>query len=274
MTNERIPRGWAIVTGASGGIGEALAREFAADGYDVVLAARSADKLASVAEALQALGARTRVVAVDLQKPEGPRELFEQTEGQGIEATAIVNNAGFGLTGGFLDQTLEDNLGLIDLNVRALTELAHRFGRAMRARGKGGVLNVASVAAFMPGPNMAAYYASKAFVLSLTEALNAEWKTGGAESKAGALHASALCPGPVATNFQERADMGGLALMKLAPMMSAARTARIGYTAFRNRQPVCLAGWTNAMMARSAGLAPRGLLLSALGGLQRKPGRH
>lgn len=274
MKNERVSRGWAVVTGASGGIGEALAREFAADGYDIVLAARSADKLASVAEALQALGSRTRVVAVDLQTREGPRELFDQTEGQGIEASALVNNAGFGLTGGFLDQTLEENLGLIDLNIRALTELSHRFGRAMRTRGKGGMLNVASVAAFMPGPNMAAYYASKAFVLSLTEALNAEWKAGRADTKAGALHASALCPGPVATNFQERADMGGLALIKLAPMMSAARTAQIGYAAFRNRQAVCIAGWSNVMMARLAGIAPRGMLLSSLAGLQRKPGGH
>lgn len=274
MTIERMSRGWAVITGASGGIGEALAREFAADGYDIVLAARSADKLATVAESLQGLGARTRVVAVDLQKHEGPRDLFDQTEGQGIEATALVNNAGFGLTGAFLDQTLEDNLGLVDLNIRALTELSHRFGRAMQGRGQGGVLNVASVAAFMPGPNMAAYYASKAFVLSLTEALNAEWKAKGPGREARALHASALCPGPVETNFQSRADMEGLPLIKLAPMMSAARTASIGYAAFRRRQAVCLAGFTNAAMARTAGLAPRGMLLSALAGLQRKPGRH
>lgn len=250
-------KGWAVVTGASGGIGEALAMEFARDGYDIVLAARSLDKMNQVAASLQGAGANTQIVAVDLQDPGGARTLHDAVMSSGVRVTALVNNAGYGSLGNFLDISLEDNLGMVALNVRCLTELAYRFGQTLRAQKQGGILNVASTAAFMPGPKMAIYYASKAYVLSLTEALNSEWHRTG-------LHATALCPGPVLTDFQSRAKMENALLMKAAPAMSAADTAKAGYHGFKTGKSVVIPGASNFLMARTAGLAPRGMLLGTL----------
>ncbi|HLM57292.1 MAG TPA: SDR family NAD(P)-dependent oxidoreductase, partial [Pyrinomonadaceae bacterium] len=162
----------ALVTGASGGIGEELARLFAADGHDLVLVARSEDKLNALAKELSAKhGVETLVLASDLARPEAPREIFEQLGREGVVVDALVNNAGFGSYGLFAETELEKELELLQVNVVALTHLTKLFLPIMITLKQGYVMNVASTAAFQPGPLMAVYYASKAYVLSLSEAL-------------------------------------------------------------------------------------------------------
>jgi short-subunit dehydrogenase len=252
-----------LITGASGGIGEALAYAFAKGGYDLALVARSERKLAEVANAARAKGAAAHVIALDLEARGAGADLEARMAERGLVVDALVNNAGYGVTGAVLDADLAAQLGSIDLNVRVLTELSARFGGPMRARGRGGILNVASTAAFQPGPYMAVYYATKAFVLSFTEALNRELKDTG-------VHATALCPGPVATGFQARAEFDASMGLTRLPMQSAEQVARAGFSAFRRRQPVVIPGGMNFLMAKSARVAPRGLLLSIVERMQRK----
>lgn len=257
------PRPVALVTGASGGIGEALAHQFAKGGYDLILVARSEAKLAAVAEAVKAHGAAAHIIPLDLEAVGAGADLESLVAERGLAVDALVNNAGYGATGAVLDADLAQQLGSIDLNVRVLTELCVRFGGPMRERGRGGILNVASTAAYQPGPYMAVYYATKAFVLSFTEALNRELKDTG-------VHATALCPGPVETGFQARAEFdASMGLTKL-PMQSAEQVAKAGYNAFRHRQAVVIPGAMNFLMAKSAALAPRGMLLPMVEGLQKK----
>ena len=253
----------ALVTGASGGIGEAIAHVLAEAGYDLVLVARSADKLAAVAGALTALGATATVIASDLAAPGAGVALEAETTARGLVIDVLVNNAGYGTTGGVLDADLNELLGMIDLNCRILTELSWRFGRGMRARGRGGIINVASTAAFQPGPFMAGYYASKAYVLSFTEALNHELRGTG-------VHATALCPGPVATGFQERAAFDKSMALTALPMQSAQAVAQAGYDGFIAKKAVVIPGLINQVMARSSAFAPRLVLLSAIEKLQKK----
>ena len=254
----------ALVTGASGGIGEALAYRFADGGYDLALVARSADKLAAVAAKIEAKGAACHVIPQDLQRSEAGAALEAAVAEKGLTVEALVNNAGFGLVGDFLDVALEEQLGTIDLDVRALAELSHRFGRQMRARGKGGILNVASTAAFQPGPGMAVYYAAKAFVLSFTEALNYELRGSG-------VHATALCPGPVLTGFQARGDFDdSVRLLKALPLMSPEAVADAAFEAFRAKKPVVIPGLANMLVAKSAAFTPRAVLLPVAASLMRK----
>ncbi len=253
----------ALVTGASGGIGEALAHAFAKGGYDLVLVARSADKLAEVAGALRAQGAAATVIASDLQAPGAGAALEAEVTQRGLSVDVLINNAGYGITGAVLEADLHELLGMIDLNCRILTELSWRFGRGMQARGRGGIVNVASTAAFQPGPFMAGYYASKAYVLSFTEALNHELRPTGA-------HATALCPGPVATGFQERAAFDKSMRLTALPMETAQSVAQAGYDGFAAKKAVVIPGAMNQVLARSAAFTPRLLLLSAIENLQKK----
>ena len=254
-----------LITGASGGIGEALAYAFARDGYDVALAARSADRLAGVADRVRALGRRACTVALDLQAPDAGERLQADLEREGVRIDVLVNNAGYGQVGPFLDERLDEHLGAIDLNMRILTELTYRFLAPMKREGRGeGVINVASVAAFQPGPHMAVYYASKAYVLSFTEALNQELK-------GSPLHATALCPGPVSTGFQARASFDdSMRLMKLMKPRTAEVVARAALNGFRDRRSVVIPGLQEQIMARSAAFAPRALLLQVVEQLQMK----
>ena len=257
------PRPVALITGASGGIGEALVHQFAKGGYDLVLVARSEGKLASVAEAVKAYGAVAHIIPLDLEARGAGADLEAAVAERGLVIDALVNNAGYGATGAVVEADLAQQLGSIDLNVRVLTELCVRFGAPMKARGRGGILNVASTAAYQPGPYMAVYYATKAFVLSFTEALNRELKDSG-------VHATALCPGPVETGFQSRAEFdASMGLTKL-PMQTADQVALAGYMAFWHRRAVVIPGATNFLMAKSAAFAPRGVLLSMVEGLQKK----
>ena len=256
----------ALVTGASGGIGEELARLFASDGHSLVLVARSRDKLERLAAEL---GERhhvpARVVASDLSHPESPREIFEELEGAGVSIDALVNNAGFGSYGLFAETELRHELGLLQVNVVALTHLTKLFLPGMLARGRGYVLNVASTAAFQPGPLMAVYYASKAYVLSLSEALSNECEGTG-------VRVSALCPGPTETGFVAAAGMGDSKLFDRA-VMDARTVAEAGYRGLLAGRPVVIPGTRNNLLARSIGFFPRGLVTRVVRGIQEKRSR-
>jgi len=245
------PKGAALVTGASGGIGEELAKLFAADGHDLVLVSRGRERLERVGQALrQAHGVAYTVVAADLADPAAPEHVFRAVRDGGIEVEALVNNAGFGLSGPFVETDLGRELEMIRVNVAAPTHLAKLFLPAMVERGRGRVLNVASTAAFQPGPTMAVYYATKAYVLSFSEALSVELRGTG-------VTVTALCPGPTLTGFQEVADVGDSRLFHTPFVMSAAEVARVGYRAMRRGKPMVVAGPVNKLLAQGTRLVPR-----------------
>lgn len=251
----------ALVTGASAGIGVDLAECFAADGYDVILAARSEAALKEVADRLAAKHkVKAAAIAVDLQQPGGGAKLADEIKKSGLKVDVVVNNAGYGIAGGFSGSKRDDQLGMIDLNDRALVELTHIYWADMLAAKRGGVLNVASTAAFQPGPLMAVYYASKAFVLSFSEAL---WE----EARGTGVKVSCLCPGPTKSKFRERAGTGKTRLSNRAVMTSAA-VAQQGYRAFQANQRVKINGFSNAMTARLIPFLPRATVLKIVRGVQ------
>jgi short-subunit dehydrogenase len=254
----------ALVTGASGGIGEELARLFAADGHDLVLVARSRDKLARLSEELAGKhNVKARVLVSDLARPEAPREIFEELSAGGVRVDALVNNAGFGSYGLFAETDLQTELDLLQVNVVALTHLTKLFLPALIARRRGYVMNVASTAAFQPGPLMAVYYASKAYVLSLSEALKNECEGAG-------VVVSALCPGPTETGFV--AAVPGMSESKLfdRAVMDARTVAEAGYRGMLAGKTIVIPGFRNNLLARSIGFFPRGLVTKVVRGIQEK----
>ncbi len=250
---EAARRQTALVTGASGGIGLELARLFAADGYDLVLVARSEDKLARLAEELSARpNVNARVLASDLARPEAPREIFDELSASNVTVDVLVNNAGFGSYGPFAESDERVQLEMLQVNVVALTHLTRLFLPSMIARGGGRVLNVASTAAFQPGPLMAVYYATKAFVLHFSEAI--------ANELAGTnVTVTALCPGPTETGFVAAAGMEKSKLFE-ANVMDARTVAAEGYRGMNEGKAVVIPGLRNRVMARAVGFAPRGLV--------------
>ncbi len=253
----------ALVTGASGGIGEELARLFAADGHDLVLVARSRDKLARLAEELKEKhGVEARVLAADLARDEAPREIFDELQGAGVSVDALVNNAGVGSYGPFAETDLKSELGLLQVNVVALTHLTKLFLPGMLARRRGYVMNVASTAAFQPGPLMAVYYASKAYVLSFSEALTNECEGTG-------VVVSALCPGPTETGFVAAVGMAESKLFDRA-VMDARTVAVAGYRGMLAGKSVVIPGFRNNLLARSIGFFPRNLVTKVVRGIQEK----
>jgi len=258
-------RPWVLVTGASGGIGLELARCFARDGFPVAVGARGAAKLAEVAEELAASGSpRSAALPFDLADPAGPTELADALAERNIVPGVLVNNAGYGLLGSFSELDREGQSAMVRLNVGAVIELTHRLLPGILAAGRqGGVLNVASTAAYQPGPFMAVYYASKAFVLSWSEAL--------AEELAGRTRVTCLCPGPVPTGFQDRAGFGeSVALTSgLLPMLSAAKVARAGYSGFLRGRRVVVPGIANKAGAVAVRGIPRGAAAKIVARLQK-----
>jgi short-subunit dehydrogenase len=253
----------ALVTGASGGIGEELARLLAADQYDLVLVARSRDKLARLAEELGAKhNVTTRVIAKDLADPAAPQEIFDELQAAGVAVDVLVNNAGFGTYGPFAETDARKELELLQVNVVALTHLTKLFLPGMIARRRGRIMQVASTAAFQPGPLMAVYYASKAYVLSFSEALSNECEGTG-------VRVSALCPGPTETGFVAAAGMGDSKLFDRA-VMDARTVAEAGYRGMLAGKPVVIPGFRNNLLARSIGLFPRGLVTKVVRGIQEK----
>jgi hypothetical protein len=255
----------ALVTGASGGIGWELARAFAAGGYDLVLVARSGGKLEQLAGELRNRhGVAVRVLAKDLTAHGAPDEIFQELEGVGTAVDVLVNNAGFATFGPFAETDLASELEEIQLNVAVLTHLTKRFLPGMLARRRGGVLNVASTAAFQPGPLMAVYYATKAYVLSFSEALGEELRGSG-------VTVTALCPGPTATGFQARAEMQDSGLFT-GPLkvMDAAAVARAGYEGFRKGKRIVIPGLINKLGVQSVRVSPRALATRLVGAMQAK----
>ena len=240
----------ALITGASGGIGYELAKLFARDNYNLVLVARSVDKLAQLAAELErAYQIRATAVRADLAQSSGPDQVFAATQQAGIEIDVLVNNAGFGQFGLYLETDLNEELQQLQLNITSLTQLTKLYLRPMVQRRRGRILNVASTAAFQPGPLMAVYYATKAYVLSFSSALSNELKGTG-------VTATCLCPGPTTTEFHKRAAMDASTIMK-APFMDARSVAEIGYRAMLKGKPVVIAGAMNSLVAQSTRFVPR-----------------
>ncbi|HEY1605354.1 MAG TPA: SDR family oxidoreductase [Allosphingosinicella sp.] len=233
-----------LVTGASAGLGAEFARQCRARGDRLVLVARRRDRLEALAAAL----GETHVFALDLAEPDAPERLLREIEALGLTVETLIDNAGFGLSGRFAEQPGERQTGMIDLNVRALTALCRLCLPPMIARRRGFLLNVASTAAFQAGPNMAVYYASKAYVLSLTEALHQEAKGTG-------VHVTALCPGPIATEFFEVAGAADGRLAKLGA--DPAAIARAGLAGLARNRAIVIPGFMNKVTAQSNRLLPR-----------------
>jgi short-subunit dehydrogenase len=249
-----------LITGASSGIGVELARVFARHGHDLVLVARRADRLKALATEIAASGgSKPLVITADLLQAGAAKTLSDALTAQGVEPQYVVNNAGFGLVGLAEQRDRDEQLAIVDLNVRALTELSLAYIDSM-ARHGGGLLNVGSMAGFLPGPGMAVYYASKAYVLSLTEALHAELKPRG-------IRVCVLCPGPVLTEFAARAGVGeGLAPGLLTQM--ADKVAEDGYRGLMSGRRVVVPGLINKIVVKLIGFLPHGLLLAAVGARQ------
>jgi uncharacterized protein len=252
----------ALVTGASAGIGVDLAACFAKEGYDLILAARSGPALEAVAAELAGKhGVKATAIAVDLGAHGGGAKLAAEIAQRGLSVDVLVNNAGFGHAEPFDKAPLDTQLGQIDLNVRALVELTHIYWPQMLAKKRGGVINVASTAAFQPGPFMAIYYATKAFVLSFSEAL---WE----EARGTGVHVSCLCPGATVSKFRERAGTDKVRLTQGITPMPSMTVARMGHNAFRRNRRVIVTGGRNAFMAGLVKFMPRTTVLGIVRNLQ------
>jgi short-subunit dehydrogenase len=249
------PRQTALITGASSGIGRDLAELFAQGGDNVVLVARNADRLGEIAAELQTRFHVSAVaVPIDLSDPAAPEELYRLMEEQGIAIDTLVNNAGFGTNGPFAKSDPVEQLQMLQVNVAALTHLTRLFLPAMLRRKRGRVLNVASTAAFQPGPLMAVYYASKAFVLSFSQAIASELKRTG-------VTVTALCPGPTTTDFQRRAGIQNSRLFQ-ANTMTSMDVAKAGYRGLSKGKTLVIPGLKNKVMAIAVRLTPRALVTS------------
>jgi short-subunit dehydrogenase len=250
------PRPATLITGASAGLGAEFARQCVQRGDEVVLVARRADRLEQIAAEI----GNAHVIAADLREPGAATKIVAETISRGLWVHTLINNAGFGLRGRFDELPLARQLEMIDLNVRALTNLSFVVINDMVLKGGGAILNVASTAAFQPGPNMAVYFATKAYVLSFTEALHEEWKDRG-------IKVSALCPGPTRTEFGEIAGIRTLGQFdRLA--MDAGPVVRAGLEGLEANRAVVIPGAVNKAGAWSTRLAPRSVVRKIAGSLK------
>lgn len=240
----------ALITGASTGIGREFAYLCAHAGYDVVLTARSEARLEELAaEVRQRTGRRAFPVSIDLADPAAPREVYKQAAALDVVIEVLINNAGFGLLGRFWELDEAEQMQMIQLNMGALTHLTRLFLPDFVARRRGYILNVASTAAFQPGPLMSVYYASKAYVVSFSEALHNEARDHG-------VKVTCLCPGPTKTEFDKRSGASGTKLFKDGNLMSALSVAQLGWDALQAGKPLVIAGGLNALMAFLTRFAP------------------
>lgn len=250
-----LPRPVALVTGASSGIGQALAERLARDGHDLILAARRVDAMETQAQAWrQRYRVQVTVVGVDLQNPEGPQQLFDRVQASGLRPGVLINCAGVGVFGPFKDAPLGPDLSMLQLNMCSLVAVTKLFLPDILAH-KGQIMNVASTAAYQPGPNMALYFASKAFVLHFSEALYAELKPEG-------VSVTALCPGPTHTGFQGAASMERSALFRTPWVSTPDQVADAGYRAMQQGRRECIPGMMNWLLAKGGAFTPRPLLLA------------
>lgn len=237
-----------LVTGASAGLGAEFARQCAARGDELLLVARRKDRLEALAEEI---GGKAHIVAADLALPDAPERLLEEVAVLGLHVETLVNNAGFGLAGIFAQLPLDRQSEMIDLNIRSLTRLAHVVLPGMIERGRGGILNIASTGAFQPGPGFAVYFATKAYVLSFSEALHQELKGSG-------VHVSALCPGPTRTEFGAVAGVTSKGFDRFAA--DAPGVVAIGLAGLAANRAVIIPGLANKLSAQSSRVIPRALM--------------
>jgi uncharacterized protein len=244
------PHRAALITGASSGIGEEIAKRLARAGHDLVLVARREDRLRALGDSVaREHGVRATAIGADLADPSAPGTVARRVRGEGIEVELLVNNAGYAVHGAVVQTPERAELDMLQVNVMALVHLTKLFLPGMVARGRGRVLNVASTAAFIPGPFMAGYYASKAFVVSWSEALASELRGTG-------VTVTALCPGPTATGFAEAAGVGETGLFR-SGVMSAAEVADAAVAGMTGGKPLVIAGARNKLLVFSTRLAPR-----------------
>ncbi|HEX8734590.1 MAG TPA: SDR family oxidoreductase [Pyrinomonadaceae bacterium] len=249
-----------LITGASGGIGEAFARRLAAEKHNLVLAARSEKKLHELCDELMLKHQITaHYVAIDLTGFEADRRLFEETERHGFEIDWLVNNAGFGSMGDFARLELESELQMISLNIMALVALTHRYLQKMRERKSGTIINVSSAAGFQPIPFMATYAATKAFVTSFSEALAEENRPHG-------ITVTALCPGPTDTDFFRVANAKAL---QMKGMQTPEEVVETALNAARRGRSVVVSGWTNYISSVLGTLVPNAIVTRAISGVLR-----
>jgi len=258
MAAETRDRPLALITGASGGIGEAFAHLLAVEAYSLVLVARLNGELNRVAGVVTSrYDVPVTAIDADLSMPDAPASLKETLDNRRMSPDVVINNAGWGLNLGVLDATIADQLNMIDLNVRALTELTLRFLPAIKERGRGGVLNIGSMAAFMPGPHMAVYHATKSYVVSFTEAVARELKDTG-------VTITTYCPGPVATGFQRRAGMTESRLVRVIKPISAEVCAKAGWEAFKKGEVIAFPRGVDAVGAFFSRVLPRRMTFAGL----------
>jgi short-subunit dehydrogenase len=262
LASPPTPHKTALITGASSGIGKALAYHFAQDGYQLVLAARGVARMQALADALQEqFKVVVTVIGADLETNDGAAQLHADIKARGIVLSALVNNAGYGAFGEFKDSALEPELAMMQLNMNTVVVLTKLFMLDLLAT-RGKILNTASTAAFQPGPYMAVYYATKSFVLSFSEAIAAELEDTG-------VTVTALCPGPTASGFQDKADLGNSALVKGKKLPTSEEVAALGYRAMQRGQRVYIPGFVNWAMAQSIRITPRNLATKVVKALTR-----
>ncbi len=240
------------------GLGAEFARLLAADGHDLVLVARSDDKLASIKREIEGLhGVSVRLIVKDLGNPRAPQEIFDELRTAGVDIDVLVNNAGFGGYGLFHESDLANDLDMIQVNVIALTHLTHLFVRPMVTRGRGRILNVASTAAFQPGPLQPLYYATKAYVLSFSEAIANELAGTG-------VAVTTLCPGPTPTGFQARANVGNVRGLRMMMRVSPEEVARAGYEGMKKGKSLVIPGFLNRLVVFLLRLFPRRMITATV----------
>jgi short-subunit dehydrogenase len=253
-----MSKGTALITGASAGIGLELSKRFAADRYDLVLLARREDKLIQIKKELEdAWGIQVHPIVKDLSASQSAEQVFTMVQKQGLHVDYLINNAGFGHLGKFAETDLEVFRRMMQLNMVSLTELTHLFLPVMLERKRGGIMNVASTAGFMPGPLMAVYYASKAYVLSFSQALSNELKGSG-------ITVHTLCPGATETEFAGTAEMDNSKLFSspFISVMDAATVARLGYEDMMKGKSLTITGGMNKFIVQSLRVSPRNMVMN------------
>lgn len=255
---------YTLITGASSGIGFELAKVFARNSHNLILVARSAAKLEELKNEIKAAHkVSVEVISLDLSKPESAEELFNATQSKNLQVDILINNAGFGDHGLFVNSELKKNQEMIDLNILTLTKLTHLYVQPMLKNKSGKIMNVASTAAFQPGPLMSVYYATKAYVLHFSEGLHEELIGTG-------VTITSLCPGATASGFQAAANLSNVALLDTIKIPSSRDVAEYAYSALMNKKVVAIHGLMNAIFANGVRLLPRSLIRKIAKKLQEK----
>lgn len=252
-----------VITGASGGIGRELSEIYAKKGHDLFLISRDERKLERVKETLEEdYGIRVGYFPIDLAKPGSANIVFEEMQTRGLQVDLLINNAGFGLAGRFEENDHQREVDMINLNITTLMELSKMVLHQMKKRSSGHIVNIASVAAFLPGPYMAVYYATKAFVLSFTEALSEELKGSG-------VFVTAICPGPTISGFQKEAEMESLKVLRFSNVMTSEKVAQLAVKGIEKKKVIVVTGLMNKLIVQLPRISPRAFVRKVVGSLQR-----